>query len=118
MNKFVELANERKQAAFALLNSQRVMSRDSGELSDLVGKKVTIDRVEMNTSKATGEPFVVFTVEEIVDKFYFAPTSFKKDVLYAHEMGYELSYMKGMTIIFSKKDLGDDRFMYVYTVID
>lgn len=116
MNDFIKLANERKEKAFALLNSQRIMSRDSGELSDLLNKKVTIDEVEIHTSKSTGEPFVVFTIEEDLEHFYFAPTAFKKDVQYAYEMAYPLSSMKGLEIVFSKKEMGD-KFMYLYKVL-
>lgn len=117
-NKFLELAEERKQEAFAILNSTRILARDKGELADLLNKKVTIESVEIQKSRETGEPFVVFTIEEDVDHFYFAPTAFKKDVIFAHEKGYDIKELSGTFIMFFMKELDNDRIMYLYKIID
>lgn len=111
MNKFLELAQERKEAAFAMLNSKRVMSRDRGSISDLVDRVVTFDSVEIHKSKETGEPFVVFTIEEDVDHFFFASKSLKEDVIYASEKGMEIKELSGVKMKITKKPYLDS-FIY------
>lgn len=111
MNKFLQLAQERKEAAFAMLNSKRVMSRDKENISELADRIVTIDAVEVHNSKETGEPFVVFTIEEDVDHFFFAPKSFKEDVIYASEKDLDLAELSGVKVRLTKKPYLDG-FIY------
>lgn len=119
-NKFVEYAEARKQETFAVLNSNRPMSRDKGQIADLLNKKVTIGEVEVHKSKTTGEDFVVFTVQEDINHFFFAPAYFKKDVLFAKEKGFNLDDLAGSQILFTKEENPADKeiFTYKYKIID
>lgn len=111
-NSFIKYAMERRN-----VESDRIMDREVGQLASLLYNEVTIYEVEQHISKETSEPFVVFTIEEDKEHFYFAPSVFKKDILFAISKGFNIAEIRGLKIMFKNKEF-DDKLIYVYDVLN
>ena len=91
-----------------------IMDREKGDLENIT--QGTLDEVIERFSTSTGEVFYAFTIREDANHFYFAPSSFKKQIKALKENGFSLIGLNGINIQVEKKPLDDNRYWYKVTL--